>query len=134
MKNATRLRKALKKLRADPQLRQVIATARSRSREKRPSQIESLTGLYLLVAAIAARFSKKKRARALDEHIDIVRFLVQLGLLLKENVLDRPEVRTFISRSAEQISFIARENLGLSIPKRKRPRSRSAAGRRARRP
>jgi len=133
MKNATRLRKALKELSADPQLRQVIATARRQSREKRPSQIESLAGLYLLLAAIAARFSKKKRARALDEHIAIVRSLVQLSLLLKENVLDRPEVRTFFSRSAKQISLITRESLGLSIPKRKRPRSRPAAGRPARR-
>jgi len=131
MKDATRLRKALKELSADPELRHVIARARRGSAKKRPGQIESLAGLYLLAAAIVARLSKRKRARALDEHIDIVRFLVQLSLLLKENVLDRPEVRKMFSRSAERISLVTRASLGLATPKRKRQRQ-AAKGRPAR--
>jgi len=131
MKNATLLRKALKELSADPVLRQVVTKARRGSSKRRPGQIESLASLYLLAAAIAARLSKKKHARALDEHIDIVRFLVQLSLLLKENVLDRPEVRKLFNRSAKRISLIARECLRLSTPKRKQPRH-AAGGRRAR--
>jgi hypothetical protein len=123
MKNATKLRKLLKEWSRDPRLKQVIAKARrGSSHDKRESQIESLANVYLALSTIAAGLSKKKKARALEEHIDVVYFLVQVGLLLKEHIFDRPEVKDFFNRSAQRIYQRTQASLGTVTAKRKRPR------------
>jgi hypothetical protein len=123
MKSAAKARKLLKELSRDPHLKRVIAKARRHSTEKRASPLEQLADMYVLLSSIASSFSKKK-ARALDEQRDIVQFLVQVGLLLKENILDRPEVQEFLSRSAKRIRDVTRERLGVSTPQAKRPAAR----------
>ena len=62
---------------------------------------------------------KKKKARALKEQTEIMHFLVQISLLLKENVLARPEVKEFFSRSARQIHQATRATFGVSRAKKK---------------
>lgn len=126
MRNASRVSKALKKLSADPQLLQVITTARRRFPKKGSNRIESLADLYVLLAQVAALFSNKKRARAIDQHVDLVRLLVRVSLLLKENLLDRPEVRQFFGRSKPPAPATRNER---DTPRRKRPRTRPAAAR-----
>jgi len=120
MKSAKRLRKIVKELSRDPWLKQAVAKARPVSRGKRGSQIESLANAYAALSTIASGLSKKKKARALQERMDIVYFLVQMSLLLKENVLDRPEVRQFLNRSASGIYQTTRQSLGMATAKRKR--------------
>ena len=124
MKSAARARKLLKELSRDPHLKRVIAKARRRSHGKRASPLEDLANMYFLLSSVASGFSKKKKARALDEQRDIVQFLVQVGLLLKESILDRPEVQEFFSRSAKQIRVMMRERLAMSTAKRERPAAR----------
>jgi hypothetical protein len=122
MRNATKLSKLLKALSRDPRLRKVIAQARRRSRNTLGSQVESLVNVYLALSTIASGLSKKKKARAIEEHIDLVYFLVQLGLLLKENVFDRPEVQDFFSRGVKQIYQATNASLGKVTLQRKRIR------------
>lgn len=120
MKSATKLSNLLKEISRDPRLRKAIAKARRRSRDKVASQVESLVNIYLALSTIASGLSKKKKARAIEEHMDLVYFLVQLGLLLKEHVFDRPEVKDFFSRSAKQIHQAANARIGKVTVKRKR--------------
>lgn len=132
MKNATKLRKLLTELSRDPRLKRAIAKGRRRSRHEPASQIETLAEMSLLLPRIASLFLKRKKARELDKQMDVVHFLVQLSLLLKENILDRPEVRDFFNRSAKQIHMMSRESLGAIMPKRGpiAPRGVLAAGQR----
>jgi len=125
MKNVTRFKKLLKELSRDPRLKRVLAKSTRRSRQKRLNQIEALADMFLILSTIASGFLKKKKARVLDEQADMVYFLVQLSLLLKENVFDRPEVQEFFSRSGRQIQLMTRESLSAIKPKNKRPRSRA---------
>lgn len=122
MRNATRLRKLLRELSRDPRLKHVVAKARRGSHDKRRSQIETLANVYLALSTIAAGLSKKKKARAIERHMDIVNFLVQVGLLLKENIFDRPEVKDFFTRSGKRIYPTTHASLGVAAAKRKRPR------------
>ncbi len=121
MKNVNRLNSLLKELSRDPQLKQAIATARRRLARRHRSQLEKWVDMPLLLSAIASPFLKKKKARAFDERMEIVRFLAQVSLLVKENVFDRPEVREFIGRGARQIQLMTREGLGMILQQRKRP-------------
>ena len=132
MKSAAKARKLLKELSRDPHLKRVMAKARRRPDDKRASPLEDLANMYFLLSSVASGYSKKKKARALDEQRDIVQFLVQVGLLLKENILDRPEVQEFVSRSAEQIRVMTRERLGMSTTKKKRPAARRSRASRQR--
>jgi len=76
-----------------------------------------VTGLLLLILSIASRFSKKKQAKALDELIDTIYLLVQVSLLLKENVFDRPEVKKFFRRRSKEIYSFAQECVAMVLPK-----------------
>lgn len=124
MKSAARARKLLQELSRNPDLKRVIAKARRHSHDKRASPLEDLANTYFLLSSVASGFSKKKKARALDEQRDIVQFLVQVGLLLKENILDRPEVQEFFSRRGKQTRVRTPEGLGMNTAKRKRPAAR----------
>lgn len=99
-----------------------MATARSRSRAREDDSFASLIDAYPILRATVTGFLKKKRGRALDEQLEVVYFLLQISLLLKENVFDRPEVKEFFSRSARQIQLLTRKSLGMMMPKRKRLR------------
>lgn len=117
MKKSNKDRKLLEELSRDPRLEQVIAKARRQPRGKARTNVESVTDMFLLVSAIASRFSKKKRARALDELADMVHLLVQVSLLLKENIFDRPEVKKFFRESSKQIYLFAQEWLSMILPR-----------------
>lgn len=79
------------------------------------TNVETVTDTLLLVSGIASRFSKKKRSRALDELAELVHLLVQVSLLLKENIFDRPEVKKFFRESFEQIYLFAQEWLSMIL-------------------
>ncbi len=115
MKTANKYRKLLTELNRDPRLKQVIAKARRRPRGKVRTNVETVTDTLLLVSGIASRFSKKKRSRALDELAELVHLLVQVSLLLKENIFDRPEVKKFFRESFEQIYLFAQEWLSMIL-------------------
>jgi hypothetical protein len=130
MKNGSQFRNLLKQLGRDPRLKRVIAKAKRQTRGKGVAKVENVTDIFLLILAIASRFATKKKARALDEMMDIIYLLVQVSLLLKENIFDRPEVKEFFSQSSKQIYLLAQECVAMVLPKTKglRPRhtSRSA--------
>ena len=109
MKKDNQLSSLLKELRRDPRLKRIVNKARRQSLKKDAARLENTTDLFLLSLAIASRFVSKKTARALDEFMDIVYFLVQVSLLLKENVFDRPEVKEFFGHGSAKILFLARE-------------------------
>jgi hypothetical protein len=77
--------------------------------------------------AIASRFATKKKARALDELMDIIFLLVQVSLLLKENIFDRPEVKKFFSQSSKEIYSLAQKYVAMVSPTAKtlRPKRKS---------
>lgn len=121
-KNATTLRNVVKELGRDPQVKHVIAKGWRQSRGKGTSAIESLVETYLLLLAISARFSGKKKARALEKHMDLVHLLTQASLLLKQNIFDRPEVRRFFRQSGKRVSA-SLETLQRATPASSRKRS-----------
>jgi hypothetical protein len=104
--------------------------AKRQSRKKGGGKIERVTDVLLVLLAIASRFATKKKARALDELMDSIYLLVQVSLLLKENIFDRPEVKEFFSQSSKEIYVLAQKFVAMILPKTKtlRPmrKSRSA--------
>jgi len=119
MNTSTMFAGIAKELSRDPRLRQAIAKARSKKRGKDVRRVDDATGIALLLLAIASRFSKKKRARALDEAMDVIYLLVQVSIVLKENVFDRPEVKNFFSHSFRQIYSLAQQFVARMLPKKK---------------
>jgi len=120
-----------KELTRDPRLKQAVARARRKTPGKSVRQIDNATGVVLLLLGIASRFSKKKRARALHEAMDVIHLLVQVSIVLKENIFDRPQVRKFFSQSYRQVYLLARDLVAVVLPKtgeaaRSRRRLRSA--------
>lgn len=122
MKKGSQFESLLKELSRDQRLKQVIAKAHRRTRRKGGAKVESAADTVLLLLAIASRFAKKKKARALNELMDVIYFLVQVSLLLKENIFDRPEVKEFLSQSSKQIYLLAQTCVAMVLPKTKRLR------------
>ena len=119
MKDASQFRKLLKQLSRDARVKRVIAKAKRRTRGKGGAKVETVTDMFLLLMAIASRFAKKKKARALDELMEIIYLLVQVSLLLKENIFDRREVKEFLSQSSKRIYLLAQECVAMVLPKTK---------------
>jgi hypothetical protein len=110
----------VRQLSRDRRLKQAIVKVRRRSRGKRRTQLESVADLYLLILAIVAQFSRKKRARALEQQMDVVSFLVQLSLSVKENIFDRPEVQQLFARGSQHLYRAARRCIALAVPEKGR--------------
>ena len=119
MKDGSQVRKLLQQLSRDPRVKRVISKAKRRTREKGRAKVETVTDTFLLLMAIASRFAKKKKARALDDLMEIIYLLVQVSLLLKENIFDRPEVKGFFRHSSKQIYVLAQECVAMVLPKTK---------------
>ena len=119
MKNSSHFRNLVKELGRDPRLKPAIAKARRHSRGKGAKKVEDAADTVLLLMGIASRFAKKKKARVIDELMDVIYLLVQVSLLLKENIFDRPEVREFFSRSSKQIYLFAQSCVDMVLPKTK---------------
>jgi hypothetical protein len=117
MKKGSQFKGLLKELGRDPRLKRVIAKRRTRG--KGEAKVENVTGIVLLILAIAGRFATKKKARALDELMDIIYLLVQVSLVLKENVFDRPEVKAFLSHRSKEVYSLAQECIAMVLPKTK---------------
>ena len=114
MKQVDKYQKLLNELSRDPRMKRVIVKAR-RSQKNGTRNVETATRMFVLLSSIAARFSKKKRARAIEELTDIVQLLVRVSLLVKENIFDRPEVKKFFRRRSKQIYLFAQEWLPLIL-------------------
>jgi len=125
MKSADKYGKLLKELGRDKRLKQVIARTR-RPQNKPASQVEGATGLFLLLSALVSRFSKKKRARKIDELADFVQLLVQISLALKDNVFDRPEVKKFFRSRYRKIYRFTQQLVSGLLPQSRATRPRNA--------
>jgi hypothetical protein len=117
MKKGGQFKGLLKELGRDPRLKRIISKRRTRG--KGEARVENMSGIVLLILAIAARFATKKKARALDELMDIIYLLVQVSLVLKENVFDRPEVKAFLSHRSKEVYSLAQECIAMVLPKTK---------------
>lgn len=100
-------------------MKQAIAKARHKPAGKGAAKVESVAGVFLIMLDLASRFVKKKKARALEEARDTVYLLVQVSIVLKENVFDRPEVKKFFSDSFRQIYRSGRQLVAMALPKTK---------------
>lgn len=114
MKKDSQFKDLLKELARDPRVKRVIGKRRSRG--KRGGKIQPEAGIVLSLLGIASRFMTKKRARAFDELVDAIYLLVQVSLLLKENVFDRPEVKRFLKQRSKQIYSLAQEYVVMILP------------------
>ena len=125
LKNDSQFNDLLKVLGRDPRLKRVMA--RRQIRGKKGADGAHVTDIVLLLLAIASRFATKKKARALDELMDIIFLLVQVSLLLKENIFDRPEVKKFFSQSSKEIYLLAQKYVAMVSPTTKtlRPKRKS---------
>lgn len=117
MKNASRFGKLVKDLRRDPRVKKAVAKAVRQSRDPGIRKVEDVTGIAVLMMKIASSFAKKKKARAIEEAMDMIYLLVQVSIVLKENIFDRPEVKKFFSRSFRQIYTAAEEVVTMVLPK-----------------
>jgi len=116
MKGTKKYHKLLQELSRDPRVKQVMAKAARRPRQKAGTKVETATSMFVLLSMIVSRFTKKKRARAIEELADTVQFLVQLSLMLKENIFDRPEVKKFFRQRSKQIYVLAQDWLSRILP------------------
>ena len=114
MKKDSQFKDLLKELARDPRVKRVIGKRRSRG--KRGGKIQPEAGIVLALLGIASRFMTKKRARAFDELVDAIYLLVQVSLLLKENVFDRPEVKRFFRQKSKRIYSLAQEYVVMILP------------------
>lgn len=119
MNNPRKTGKLLKELSRDPELKRAIAKAKRHPGGKEVKTVENVTSVFLLALDVASHFVKKKRARAIEEAKDTIYLLVQVSMLLKENVFDRPEVKEFFSQSFRQIYSFAEEFVAMVLPKAK---------------
>jgi hypothetical protein len=117
LKNGGQFKDLLKELSRDSRLKRVIA--KHRSRAKSGGKIQQAANLALGLLKIASRFMTKKRARTLEELVDAVYLLVQVSLLLKENVFDRPEVKRLFKQRSKQIYSLAQEYVVMVLPRTK---------------
>lgn len=117
-KHTPALSDLVRQLSRDPSLKRVIAKVRHQSRGKGRTELEKVTDLYLVLVAIMAQFSRKKRARTLEEHMNVVAFLVQLSLAVKENIFDRPEVKQFFDRSSKEVYRAVRKCIAMLVPEK----------------
>lgn len=108
MRKRSQVNHLVKRLSRDPRLRRVIHKAKLRQKNG-TGKIEGLGDLFLLSLAVASRFVSKRKARTLDELMEIVYLLVVVSLILKENVFDRPEVKEFFSQNYKRVSSVYRE-------------------------
>jgi len=116
MKGKNKSRALLKALSRDPRLKRVMAKAGKGQRAER-AKVETATDLLLLALTVGSRFSKKKKARAMDELGDLIYLLVQASLLLKENIFDRPQVKKFFGRTSRQLYSWAQSSMAMVLPK-----------------
>jgi len=116
MKRSDPYRKLLAELSRDPRLKRIIAKTRRGRGRINATTVDSATSVFVLLSTIAARFSKKKRARTIEELADIIQLLVQVSLLLKENVFDRPAVKRFFRQRSRQVYLFAQEWLSMILP------------------
>lgn len=121
MSKRTSFANIAKELSRDPRLKQAIAKARSKTRGKDVRRADDATGMALLLLGIASRFSRRKKARALEEVMDVIYLLVQVSIVLKENVFDRPQVKKFFSQSFRHVYSLARQFVAMILPKVKAP-------------
>jgi len=119
MKKARGIASLVRELSRDPLLKRAVAGARRKTRGKGVARVENATGIVLLLLGVASRFAKKKKARALDEAMDLIYLLVQVSVVLKENVFDRPEVKRFFNQGFRQIYNMAHELVAMVVPKKK---------------
>jgi len=119
MKSPRKAGSLIRQLSRDPELKRAIVKARRHPRGKEVKAVEGATSIFLLALDIASHFVKKKRARAIEEARDTIYLLVQVSMLLKENVFDRPEVKEFFNRSFRQIWSFAEEFVAMVLPKAK---------------
>jgi hypothetical protein len=125
LKNGNQFKELLQELSRDPRLRRSIANRRSRARHS--GKIERAADVLLALLRVALRFATKKKARALEELMDAIYLLVQVSLLLKENVFDRPEVQRFFRQRSRELYSLAREYVVMILPRTKGlPRRRKA--------
>jgi hypothetical protein len=120
MKKTATFRTLLKELDRDPRVRQAMARAKRENGQKDRVKVEGVTGILSLALTIASRFSRKKKARTLEEMRDAISFLVEASLLLKENIFDRPEVKKFVRQRSKQIYSFAQECMAMVLPKKAR--------------
>jgi hypothetical protein len=119
MKSRSQFETLLNELGRDPRLKRVIAKARRQTRGKGGAKVEAMTDIFLLIGEIYSHFATKKKARALEELMDIIYLLVQVSLLLKENIFDRREVKEFFRQSSKQVYSLAEECVAMILPKTK---------------
>ena len=106
MKKKSQLNSLLKELGRDPQLKRIIAKVRRQTRRKNTAGIENFTDIVFLGLAMTSRFLSKKKARGLEDLMDVLYPLIQISVLLKENIFDRPEVKEFFSQQSKQMSSL----------------------------
>lgn len=117
MKYDSQFKDLLKELSRDPRLKRVIAKRRSRA--KAGGKLELVADIVLPVVRIASRFTSRKKTRALDELMDAIYLILQVSLLLKENVFDRPEVQRFFRQRSNEIYSLAKECVAMVLPRTK---------------
>ena len=117
MRNSNQFKNLVRELGRDPRLKRVIAKVKRHSRKKNAAKVESFADFFLLSLAIVSRFVSKKKARSLDELMDVVYLLLQISLLLRENIFDRPEVKEFVSQRSKKMYLVAQKYVDLILSK-----------------
>ncbi len=117
MKSEPQFKELLKALNRDPRLKRALTKQRSRAKDGGP--IEEAANIVLALWRIASGFTTRKKARTIDELLDALYVLLQVSLLLKENVFDRPDVQRFFKQRSKRIYSLAQGYLAMVLPRPK---------------
>ena len=118
MKRPKQFKDILQKLAREPQVKEALTKARRQMRRK--GKAENLTGALLLALAVATRFVSRKKRRAVDDLMDSIFLLLEISLLLKENIFDRPEVKKFFRLRSKKVSVFVEKNMAAILARTKK--------------
>ena len=87
--------KLLTELSQDPQLRAAVQNAKLKYQERGKYQVDDIRQLVSVILRVGSKFFGRQRSRVLAEAIDAMTLIVDISLIVKANVFDRPEVKKF---------------------------------------
>lgn len=91
----------------DPTLREAIDQYKAGGHSTQTLQAQSMIEGLGHIAQVAAKFMNKKKTDMITHYVEIVGLVLTLSVFLKVNLLDRPEVQSFLKHRFEEVQGVA---------------------------
>ena len=99
MKVSKNLKELIQLMRKDEKLKRAVdQVLKGSTTQDTIQKARSATDFLVTLVKMSSKFLGKRLANRWIELLEILSFIVQVSLLLKTNVIDRPEVRDFLAK------------------------------------